>query len=51
MFMIQTEDFAFVNMLIYDVFLTDARLSDLFIKTFIFNYVTIADVNSYDVAS
>ena len=51
MFMIQTEKLAFVNMLTYDVSLTDARLFDLFIKAFIFNRVTIADVNSYDVAS
>ena len=49
--MIQTEKLAFVNMSTYDILLTDARLFDLFMKTFIFNRVKIADVNSCDVAS
>ena len=48
--MIQIKEFVFVNMLIYDIFLVDARLSDLFIKVFIFNCVTITDVNSYNIA-
>ena len=33
-------------MSIYDVFLTDVRLFDLFMKAFIFNRMTITDVNS-----
>ena len=51
MFMIQTKKLVFVNISICDVFLIDARLFDLFIKAFIFNYVTIANVNSYIVVS
>ena len=48
--MIQTKKFASVNMSIYDMSLTDARLFDLFIKAFIFNCMTITNVNSYNVA-
>ena len=33
-----------------DVLLTDVYLFDLFMKAFIFNRVTIIDVNSHDVA-
>ena len=51
MFMIQIKEFAFINMLTCDMLLTDARLSDLFIKMFIFIYITITDVNSYNIAS
>ena len=49
--MIQIEKLVFIDRLTYDVSLTDARLSNLFIKIFIFNRMTIANVNSYDVAS
>ena len=48
--MIQTKKLAFVNRLIYDVFLTDTRLFDLFMKAFIFNRMTIANVNLYNAA-
>ena len=48
--MIQTKKLAFVNILIYDMSLTDARLFNLFMKTFIFNRVTIIDINLYDIA-
>ena len=49
MFMIQTEKLTFVNILICDIFLINVCLFNLFIKVFIFNRVTIANVNSYDV--
>ena len=50
MFVIQTKKFTFVNILIYDMFLTDVYLFNLFMKAFIFNHVTITDVNLYNVA-
>ena len=51
MLMIQTKKLAFVNISICDVSLTDVRLFDLFMKAFIFNRMTITNVNSYDIAS
>ena len=51
MFVIQIKKLAFVNMSIYNVSLIDVRLFNLFMRVFIFNRVTIANVNSYNIAS
>ena len=37
-------------MLICDIFLIDTRLYNLFMKAFIFNRMTITDMNLYNVA-
>ena len=48
--MIEIKKLVFVNILTCDMSLTDARLFNLFIKTFVYNCITIADVISYNVA-